>query len=731
MGAVGVTSYDVVEAQSFWDCVLSLRNDDRYRADLLDTMLELRAAPFQNPILQSHKVGKAKNGRDIWSSDVGGRKSDRRVIWQLLGNTVVLLLYGTHAVQERAKRMRIDFDEVDRVVTIFEEAPDDRLQERPYQVQRQVVGRLFMAWTDDELRALGFSDHLVPILRRLDTDDDLMVLDGEMARDDFTRAFNLVAYGHPDGERAVPVAEFEVVPDESASPATDAERDLEAQLQDRRGGAWFTRTEPEYLREVLDAPIEDWMVFLHPDQRAAAERRYDGPARIRGAAGTGKTVVALHRTAELARRAGDGQRVLFLTVSDSLVPVMRHLFLRMKDAPADRVDFRSVGELASSVLAEAGVERSADQDRARQAFEVAYDEVVVPGSPLAQGGLTRDYLRTEIEYVVRGRAAASVDEYLELERRGRRVGLTERMRREVFRLHENWLEHQQRSGAHLPVDLALAALAVPEPGVRWAHAVVDEAQDLSMAAFRLLERVVPIRKPDGLLLAGDGAQKVFSGGFSLAQAGLEVRGRTTILRVNYRSTKEIMDLALTVAGADEVVDLDEHFRRGEVAPDTARRGDPPLLLIADGRAAEIAGVVAQVERLQATDRVALGDIAVLERDAPLADEIAEALADAGWSVQPLQEYDGRTNDAVKVGTWPGAKGLEFKAVILPGLSAAAVPAPRQPNETAEEHEERAGLELSRLFVAMTRARDALILTSAGKPSLILDVDERLLRRRSP
>src|SRR5688572_22589410 len=122
-GGIAVSAYDVVEAQSFWDCVSALRNDDRYRADLLGTMLELRSAPFQNPALQSHKVGKAKNGRDIWSSDVGGRRSDRRVVWQLLGSTVVLLLYGTHAVQERAKRMRIDFDDVDRVVTVFEEAP--------------------------------------------------------------------------------------------------------------------------------------------------------------------------------------------------------------------------------------------------------------------------------------------------------------------------------------------------------------------------------------------------------------------------------------------------------------------------------------------------------------------------------------------------------------------------------------------------------------------------------
>ena len=150
-------SYDVVEAQTFWDCVMSLQRDDSYRAALMESMIELRRQPFHNPVLQTHDVGTGLNGKSVFSSDVGGRRSDRRLVWQVFNKTLVVLLYGNHAVQDRAKRMRVAFDDIERAVTIYELAPDSGA-ERTYQQQRAEVGRLFMAWTDAELVGFGFDD---------------------------------------------------------------------------------------------------------------------------------------------------------------------------------------------------------------------------------------------------------------------------------------------------------------------------------------------------------------------------------------------------------------------------------------------------------------------------------------------------------------------------------------------------------------------------------------------
>ena len=112
-----------------------MRRDDAYKGALMDTLVELRTQPFRNPVLQTHDVGKAKNGKKIYSSDVGGRAADRRLVWQLFNKTIVVLLYGTHAVQDRAKRMAITFDPTEHVVTVVEEAPDTGV-DRDYREQR-------------------------------------------------------------------------------------------------------------------------------------------------------------------------------------------------------------------------------------------------------------------------------------------------------------------------------------------------------------------------------------------------------------------------------------------------------------------------------------------------------------------------------------------------------------------------------------------------------------------
>lgn len=708
-------AYDVIEAPTFWESVAALRRDDPYKAHLVDTQIELRSQPFKNPRLQTHDIGKAANGRTVYSSDVGGRRSDRRLVWQLFNQTIVLLLYGTHAVQDRAKRMRIDLDPDDRVLTVVEQVPETG-EERAWDRRPTKVGRAFMAWTDAELEAFGLPEQVVSVLRQLDRQDDLLDLAGDLGDGMFDRAFNLLAYGHPDGEKAAAAATAAEAAVEAVEPEpTEEDRDLESKLRDPLLAGWFTRTEPEYMRSVLDRPIEDWMVFLHPDQRRVAEAAYSGPARVRGAAGTGKTVVALHRASALARRFGPDERILFVTFADHLVPVLGELFSRLPDAPTASVDFMSVGGLAREYCAPHGIIVPSDEDVAH-VFDRSLTEQNLPGSPIH--GLSASYVRSEIEAVIRGRALGSVEEYVEASRRGRKVGLTEAMRRSIWAVHESWRE--QLAPKLEASDLVIRALEIArdsEP--RWRSAIVDEAQDLTMAGLGLVRAAVSEGnrdRPDGLFLCGDGAQKVLPGGYTLRQAGVEVRGRrTTVLRHNYRTTGEIMAAALAIAGAAEIVDLDEEFRRGEARPESSRSGPPPELVTAADSEGEVVAVVEAVQRLVAEDAAPVGDIAVLVPPLML-DDVLAAMTAAEIAVQPIEQYDGRTNALVKVGTWSGSKGLEFKAVVVGGCGRSTFPSPVDGSEWNEEQVERRLLELSQLFVSMTRARDILILTAAGEPA---------------
>ncbi|MGH9192404.1 MAG: 3'-5' exonuclease [Acidimicrobiales bacterium] len=716
-------SYEVVEAQTFWDSVMATRRDDGHHAHLLETLIELRRQPFHNSKLQTHDVGTALNGKRLFSSDVGGRRSDRRLVWQVFNKTLVVLLYGTHAVQDRAKRMRIGFDPADKVVTVYELATDTKA-ERTYQQHRARVGKLYMAWTDAELVGFGFKPPTFEVLRGLNTDDELLALESRLDPETFERAVNVIAYGNPEG---TPAAPGPVVEAQEPKP-TDDDLEIERHLDDDRAGAWFTRTEPEYMREILARPIEDWMIFLHPDQRWIVRRHFEGPARVRGAAGTGKTVVGLHRAAWLAERnreAGETRPVLFTTFIKSLPPVFEALYLRLPGTRAGEVEFVHIDRLAAKVCAAAGDRQVTAPREIDAAFATAHKRQVFVGTPLADAGFGRQYLRDEITSVIKGRGITSLDTYLEIVRTGRRAPMTRRHRAQVWDLMLEWDAEMERRGTVDFVDVVRRARDhardLTEP--HYLAAIVDEAQDLSLVGLQLVRALVnapgTVDRPDGLLLLGDGAQRIYAGGFKLRQAGVEVRGRTTVLRVNYRNTREIIGTALAVAGDSPIDDLGEEFRRGDETAEALRHGAEPWLVEAADLDGQLDEVARHVQELTSTDGIGPGDVAILVPTNWMVDRVVRRLRAERITAQELTRYEGRPNELVKVGTYHRGKGLEFKAVLLPGLSKGVFPRPPDEGQSLEEAAEARDLALSTLFVAMTRARDVLIVLYDSEPSDVL------------
>ena len=513
-------AYQIVQAEPCWDCIDSLRRDDAYKAHLVDALSELRRQPFGNPRLNTHDIGVASNGRKLFSSDVGGRASNRRIIWQLFNRTIVVLLYGTHAVQDRARRMRVGFDHESQLVQIYEQSADSGV-ERPYREQRARAGKLFMAWSDAELLRIGFPEPAVAHLRLLNTVDELFDLEQHLGPGHFERAFDLVAgVGSPPGEEQPAVATASpVVGSEAAGVAAAVEPsaadppqvtaddlELERLLNDEATGAWFTRVEPEFLAEIIGRPIEDWMVFLHPDQRTAATRRYQGPARVRGAAGTGKTVVGLHRAADLAvrNRAALAERgnqlladpepippVLFTTYIKTLPPVFEELYLRMPGTRTGEVEFINVDKLARRVCREENDRPHLNLNKVDKAYSEAYRQIIVPGTPL-HGRFTRQYLRDEITQVIKGRAVESLEAYLGLARTGRRASLGRLQRTQVWELMECWDAQMRRHGTVDFADVILRALEHArrrsKPG--YSAVIVDEAQDLTLAGLQFLRALV-------------------------------------------------------------------------------------------------------------------------------------------------------------------------------------------------------------------------------------------------
>lgn len=457
-----------------------------------------------------------------------------------------------------------------------------------------------------------------------------------------------------------------------------------------------------FLAGMLAAPIEEWMAFLHPDQARLVRRSFSGPSRIRGAAGTGKTVVGLHRAAYLAR-ASTG-RVVVTTFVKTLPAVLGTLLERLAPDVVDRVEFTGVHKFATGVLRERGQRVDLDLGGVTQAFNYAWGTVGRRG-PLHELDPSSRYWRDEIATVIKGRGLTTFEQYADLPRAGRRRPLRVEQRRAVWQLHLAYEQALRERGLVDFQDVILRAEASlrehPMEGVD--HVIIDEAQDLSCAMLRMLHAIVGDR-PDGLTLIGDGQQTIYPGGYSLAEAGISVAGRGVVLSTNYRNTREIAQFAATIVEGDEFVDLEGGPGRADAALDVPRTGPSPELASFESLAAHDAALVSHVRTLVASG-VDPGDIGVLTATNRDALAMITALRAAGFDAIELESYAGAPAPLVKVGTIKRAKGLEFKQVLLARVDGSLLsPAAPGLDEGALERRE---IERRELYVGMTRARDGL------------------------
>ncbi len=448
----------------------------------------------------------------------------------------------------------------------------------------------------------------------------------------------------------------------------------------------------------LADPIETWMAFLHPDQLRVVRRSFNGPSRIRGAAGTGKTVVGLHRAAHLAR-TGAG-RVLVTTYVKTLPHVLSSLFGRLAPDVADRVDFCGIHALAHKALRAHGIPSRLDAGRADAVWKQVWRTHGLRGEV---GGIDADdrYWKEEIDRVIKGRGLETLADYEECGRVGRERRLGHAQRGSVWRLYLAYQGALDAAGLWDHADVILhAEAAVRRDAPRYRAVVIDEAQDLSAAMVRFLHHLVG-DSPDAFNLIGDGQQSIYPGGYTLAELGISIAGRGVVLNRNYRNTRQIAEFASALVGDAGYVDIESGTRSSGDAAEIVRDGPPPVVARFRSPRERDAALVARIRGLVGPG-TGLGDIAVLGAYLRQTREMLALLASAGIPAVDLAEYDGRIVDAVKVGTVKRAKGLEFKHVLVPHAPARLVERGR-----VGADDERTELERRELYVAMTRARDGL------------------------
>lgn len=458
------------------------------------------------------------------------------------------------------------------------------------------------------------------------------------------------------------------------------------------------------LETALAGPIETWMTFLHPDQLKLVSSSYNGPARVRGPAGTGKTVVGLHRAAYLAERSP--RTVLFVTFVRTLPVVLGGLCERMSPTARANIHFTGLHRLALDLIESAGARVRIDAAKAQTAFNLAW-LACGRDSVLTKLDQRPSYWREEVDHVIKGRCLTDFDEYAGLARVGRGTPMRQEHREAMWDLYREYERRLDDAGVHDFNDALIVARDLVRSGEAthpYGSVVVDEVQDLNLVGLELLHAIAG-DGPDRFLIIGDGQQSVYPGGFNLAEAGISVVGRSTVLRSNYRNAAEILELASRVVAEDSFFDLEGDLSQGKRELEVRRRGGTTVTVRAPSLPDLETALVTQILETRATLGIAHGDMAVLAFKRADVAHYRGVLERAGIPTVELTEYDGVSTDRVKVGTFKRAKGLEFKYVLLPGLEDG--PVKSWAGESDESYRERAERMRRELYVGMTRARDGL------------------------
>lgn len=479
---------------------------------------------------------------------------------------------------------------------------------------------------------------------------------------------------------------------------------------------FVTFSDPEDLFHVLRyGTLQQWQLFLHPDQSQLVNRSLSGPARLRGISGSGKTVVALHRARRLAIKARrTGQRILFTTFNKGLASAAGVLLRSLCGAELTSIEVTHVHRWCLDYI----YFRTGKNPRfSPGSTTLARERVLSEMSPQTQqvlASIKPDYLWDEIAFLMGRFLHEETDNYLTTDRTGRGRPITSEQRKEILGLYQKYYRRLSEQGIVEPAEFVRMAyklrLKNEPPRHDYAAVIVDEMQDLSEIELRLLHSLVGDRQ-DGLLLVGDMTQRVYTRGYSLRGLGIDIAGRGIVLRKNYRNTRQILEAAFPLVRAEWEEDIAQTGGVvSEANPEfSVREGMKPIVVSCRDEAAEGRFLTSEIVALLNFDHYRPSDICIVARNRRFRTLAMNSLKDANIPVYDFQDPDVRDisfngGNAVRVSTLHGAKGHEFGTVFLVGVVDGVMP-----QASARDRESLAS-EAALLYVAMTRARDLVYLS---------------------
>jgi mRNA-degrading endonuclease RelE of RelBE toxin-antitoxin system len=679
-------------ADTFTESLAKLTGDEQKIAKT--TAFDLQTNPV-NPGMQLHRIDKAKD-KNFWSARVG---RDIRLIAHKTKDSFLLCYVGHHDdAYGWAERRRVETHPKTGAAQLVEIR--ERVQEiiipsyiaTPAHAAEK--GKIFANLSDETLLSYGVPEEWLKDVREADEDSLLAVAD-HLPAEAAEALLELATGGKPKPRPVIEAAPFE---------HPDAQR------------RFRVIENVEELSRALEYPWDKWSIFLHPTQRELSQRDYAGPARVAGSAGTGKTIVALHRAVYLARTHPQA-RVLLTTFSEALANALRTKLRRLiSNEPqlGERIDVHSIDAIGSRLYqSRFGKPNLASRNDIAEFIKQA--AVETPNHKFRQR-----FLLTEWDQIVDAWQIASADAYAKVSRLGRKTKIPKKQQAILWSIFQRVREKLVARGliTHAALFTKLATAITEEKSVPFDFAVVDEAQDLTVAHLRFFA-ALGRNGPNSLFFAGDLGQRIFQQPFSWLELGVDIRGRSQNLTVNYRTSHQIRTQSDRLL-ATELSDLDGNLqdRSGTVS---VFNGPAPTVKLFKSEQEEIDGVSEWIsERIK--ESVVPHEFAIFVRSSAQIPRARAAAEKANLPFKILDEKIEPAGNNASISTMHLAKGLEFRAVVVMACDDEVIPLQERIETIGDDADLQEVYDTERhlLYVACTRARDHLLVTAVEPASEFLD-----------
>lgn len=570
---------------------------------------------------------------------------------------------------------------------------------------------LFAELTDEGLIELGVPEEQIPFVRSIGDAQEFYAKKSSFSGDTF-EALSWILEGIPVDE----VIELFREEKEGSEPTENLADALESPLSLKS----FVIVEgEEELRRIMAEPLEKWRVFLHPTQRKIVNKNYSGSARVLGGAGTGKTVVAMHRAKHLASGLKDKERILFTTYTANLASDIKDNLRKICTLDEiRRIDVINLDAWVSQFLREHGY--SAEivyEEKADNLWEEA-----VMGTDFS-GEFPVNFYEEEYNRVVVAQEAFSLEKYVKASRTGRGTRLDRKKRMQiwkVFEAYQNLMKENQVRDINTAMYECRLLIEKISSETRYKHVIVDEGQDLSANAFRLLRSIAGEEHENDIFIVGDAHQRIYKNKAALSKCGINIRGRSSVLRINYRTTEEIRKAAFALLNGISFDDLDDSFDTGDRCQ-SLMHGTVPEIIATVNANEEFDAILAKVKGL-IDSGVTAKNICVVARTHKLLDDYIAHFTSSGIRCYEIKgnKADDRGLDGIRVATMHRVKGLEFQYVFVVAANNRIIPLASAIDHTdAVSEQETMTAEKCLLYVALTRAQKGAYISGYGKMSEFL------------